>query len=119
MLDENDVSKMFWRESVNTKIYTMNRVQVRKDTSKTTYELWFCHSPTVKYFKNFDSKCYIKRDDGIGKFDGRSDEGMFLGYSLKRKACRCYNQITKTIMESENVRTNEKFKIQERIVDYN
>ena len=37
----------------------------------------------------FTSKCYIKKDDDIGKFDARSDEGMFLGYSLKIKAYRC------------------------------
>ena len=43
MLVENDVSKTFWREDVNTIVYTMNRVQVRKDTNKTPYELWFGH----------------------------------------------------------------------------
>ena len=119
MLVENDVSKIFWREVMNTKIYTMNRVQVRKETNKTPYELWFGHSPTVKYFKIFESKCYIKRDDDIGKFDARSDEGVFLGYSLKIKSYRCYNLRTLTIMKSVNVRINEKFRIQEIIVDYN
>ena len=52
-------------------------------------------------------------------FDDRGDIGTFLGYSLKSKACRCYNIRTKTIMESANVRVDEKFRIQERIVDYN
>ena len=97
----------------------MNIVQIRKDTNKTPYELWFGHSPTVKYLRIFGSKCYIKRGDDIGKFDARSDEGMFLGYSLKSKAYRCYNLRTKTIKESVNVRIDEKFRIQERIVDYN
>ena len=58
----------------------MNIVQVSKGTNKTPYEPWFGHSPTVKYFKKFGSTCYIKRDDDIGKFDAKSDEGMFLGY---------------------------------------
>ena len=58
----------------------MNKVQVKKDTNKTPYELWFGHFPTVKYFIIFGSKCYIKRDDDIGRFDVRSDEGIFLGY---------------------------------------
>ena len=87
----------------------MNRVQVKKDRNKTPYELWFDHSPIVNHFKKFGNKCYIKRDDDIGKFDARSDEGMFIGYSLKRKAYRCYNLRTKTIMESANVRIDEKF----------
>ena len=30
------------------------------------------------------TKCYIKRDDDIGNLDPTSDEGMFLGYSLKK-----------------------------------
>ena len=44
---------------------------------------------------------------------------MFLGYSLKIRAYRCYNFRTKTIVESANVRFDEKFMIQERITDYN
>ena len=84
MLVENDVSKPFWSEVVNTAVYTMNKVQVRKDTNKTPYELWFGHSIIVKYFRIFGGKCYIKRDDDIGKFDARSDEGIFLGHSKER-----------------------------------
>ena len=85
----------------------------------TPYELWFGHSPTIKYFRIFGSKCYIKRDYDVGKFDARSDEGMFLGQSLKSRAYICYNLRTKTIFESANVRFDEKFRIQERVVDYN
>ena len=73
----------FWREAVNTTIYTLNRVQIRKGMEKTPYELWFGYSPSIKYLRIFGSKCYINKDDDIGKFDPRSDEGMFLGYSLK------------------------------------
>ena len=91
MLFENDVSKTFWREVVNTTVYTMNKVQIRKGMRKIPYKLQFGHSPLVKYFRIFGRKFYKKRDDDIGKFDPRSDEGMFLGYSLKSKAYRCFN----------------------------
>ena len=73
----------------------------------------------MKYFRIFWSKCYIKRDDDIGKFDARSDEGMFLGYSLKIKSYRCFIQRTKTIVESANVKVDEKFGVKERMLDYN
>ena len=69
MLAKNDVSMTFWREAMNIQVYTMNRMEVKKDTNKTHYKLWFGYSPTVKYFRIFGSKCYIKRDDDIGKFD--------------------------------------------------
>ena len=45
----------------------------------------------MKYFRIFGSKCYLKRDDDVSKFYVRSDEGIFLGYSLKSKAYRCFN----------------------------
>ena len=85
MLFENNLPKTFWREVVNTIVYTLNRVHIKKCMEKTPYELWFGYSPLVKYFRIFGRKCYIKRDDDVGKFDPRSDEGMFLGYSLKKK----------------------------------
>ena len=78
MLAENEVSKIFWREAMNRVVYTLNRVQVRKDTNKSPYELWFGHSPTIKYFRIFGSKCYIKRDDDIGKFDLEVMKAYFL-----------------------------------------
>ena len=58
---ENNVSKVFWREAVNTTVYTINKVQVQKNSNKTPYELWFGNAPIVKYFRIFGSKCYIKR----------------------------------------------------------
>ena len=39
MLFENDVSKTFWREVVNTIVDTLNKVQIKKGMNKTPYEL--------------------------------------------------------------------------------
>ena len=39
----------------------------------------------------------------ISNFDAKSDEGIFLGYSLNNRAYRVYNKRTQTIMESINV----------------
>lgn len=73
----------------------------------------------MKYFIFFGSKCYIKRDDDIGKFDERSDQGMFLGYPLKSKSYRCFKKITKNIVKCENVKVDENFGIKKRILHYN
>ena len=86
---------------MNTTIYTINKVQIKADTNTTPYELWFGHAPSIKYFRIFGRKCYIKRDDDIRKFDPRSDEGILLGYSLKRKEYICYNKRTNTIVENK------------------
>ena len=49
-------------------------------------------------------KYYILNDgENPGKFDAKSDEGIFLGYSTNSQAYRVYNKRTKMVMESINV----------------
>jgi hypothetical protein len=43
----------------------------------------------------------------LGKFDSRDDEGIFLGYSSRSKAYRCYNKALGKIVESANVKVDE------------
>ena len=43
----------------------------------------------------------------MSKFDSHVDEGIFVGYSRKRKAYRCYNLRRKQIVESINVTFDE------------
>lgn len=78
---EGKVVHKYLREAVNTTIYTINIIQLRRGANKTLYELWFGNVPIVKYFRIFGRMCYIKRDKAIGKFDARRDEGIFLSYS--------------------------------------
>ena len=76
---EKNVALKYWREAISTTVYTLNHVQVKKGTYSTPFELWYGYPPNVKYFKIFGSKWYILRDDRNGKFDAKSDEGIFLG----------------------------------------
>ena len=58
----------------------------------------------MKYFRIFGSKCYILNDkENLGKFDAKSVEGIFLGYSTNSRVYRVYNKCTKMVMESINV----------------
>ena len=107
LMMENNVAKKYQREVVSTTIYTLNRVQVKKGTNLTPFELWYRHSPNMKYFNVFGSKCYILKDDRNGKFDGKSDEEIFLGYSTRSKAYKCLNVNTNKIVESVNVNFDE------------
>ena len=62
----------------------------------------------MKYFRVFGSKCYILNDqENLEKFDAKSDEGIFLGYSTSSWAYKVYNKRTKTVMESINVKIND------------
>jgi hypothetical protein len=56
----------------------------------------------------FENKCYIKREDGrMGKFDSHVDKGVLIGYSITRKAYKCYNPILNKFVESINVTIDE------------
>ena len=60
-----------------------------------------------KYYKVFGRRCYIRRDDvDFEKIDSTNDEGIFLGYSYKRKSYRFYNLRLNKITKSENIRVD-------------
>jgi hypothetical protein len=104
MIHSKNLAQHFWGEAVNTACHIINRVYLRPETNKTPYEIWRGKKPTMKYFKTFGSKCYILRDrENLGKFDTKSDEGIFLGYSTNSRAYRVFNKRTETVMESINV----------------
>ncbi|XP_022890228.1 uncharacterized protein LOC111405526 [Olea europaea var. sylvestris] len=77
---------------------------------KTPYEIWKGKKPTVKYFREFGSKCYILRDrENLDKFDSKSDDGIFLGYSKNSRAYRVHNLCTQSVLESINVVIDDAF----------
>ncbi|GJZ51244.1 retrovirus-related pol polyprotein from transposon TNT 1-94 [Tanacetum coccineum] len=45
----------------------------------------------------------ITGKDNLGKFDGKSDEGFFVGYSLSSKAFRVYNTRTRKVQENLHI----------------
>ena len=93
---------------MNTSRHIGNRIFFRAGTKKTAYEVWNGKKPRVKYFRVFGSKCYILNDrENLGKFDTKSDEGIFLGYSTTSRAYRVFNKRTKTVMESINVEIDD------------
>ena len=104
---EKNIAIKNWKEAISTTIHTLNRVQLKKDTFKTPYELWYCYKPNVSYLKVFGSKCYILKESRKGKFDANGDEGIFLGYSSKSKAYRCLNFSTHKVIESAHVKVDE------------
>ena len=66
----------------------------------------------VKHFKLFGCKCYILKESRNGKFDAKSDEGIFLGYSTRRKAYECLNANTNKFVESANIKFDELVEVQ-------
>lgn len=83
MLDESKVSEKFWADAVSTACYVLNRAVIRPILMKTPYELYKGRKPNISHLRVFGCKCFIHNNgkDNLGKFDAKSDEGNFLGYS--------------------------------------
>jgi hypothetical protein len=104
ILNEHNLPQYFWAEAVNTACYVINRTIIRNTLNKTPYELWNNRKPNIGYFKVFGCKCFVLNDrDNLGKFDAKSDEGIFLGYSSNSKAYRVFNKRTMVVDESMHV----------------
>jgi hypothetical protein len=84
MIEKNFAIK-YRKEAISTTIHTLNQVQLKKDSNRTPYELWYGYKPNIYYFKVFGSKCSILQETSKGKFYVKSDEIIFLGYSNKKK----------------------------------
>nr|GEU40753.1 hypothetical protein [Tanacetum cinerariifolium] len=73
------------KEVVNTACYVLNRGLVTKPHNKTPYEPIRGRPPLIDFMKPFGCPVTIlNTSDNIGKFEGKADEGYFVGYSVVR-----------------------------------
>ncbi|GKC31676.1 hypothetical protein Tco_1038970 [Tanacetum coccineum] len=64
-------------------------VLVTKPHNKTPYEPFLGRKPALGFMRSFGCPATILNTiDHLGKFDGKDDEGFFVGYSINNKAFR-------------------------------
>nr|GEZ55496.1 hypothetical protein [Tanacetum cinerariifolium] len=105
MLADSLLPIPFWDEAVNTACYVQNRVLVTKPHNKTPYELLLGRKPSIGFMRPFGCLVTILNTlNPLGKFDGRADEGVLVGYSVNSKAFRVFN--SRTRIEQETLHVN-------------
>ncbi|GJV35615.1 putative ribonuclease H-like domain-containing protein [Tanacetum coccineum] len=93
---------------VNTTCYVQNRVLVIKPHNKTPYELFLGRKPALGFMRPFGCPVTILNTiDHLGKFDGKADEGFFVGYLINSKAYRVFNNRTRIVKENIHVQFSE------------
>nr|GEU31932.1 ribonuclease H-like domain, reverse transcriptase, RNA-dependent DNA polymerase [Tanacetum cinerariifolium] len=93
-------------EAVNTACYVQNRVLVIKPHNKTPYELFLGRKHVLSFMRPFGCPVTILNTiDHLSKFDGKADEGFFIGYSTNSKAFRVFNSRTRIVKENVYVVT--------------
>ncbi|GJS61239.1 retrovirus-related pol polyprotein from transposon TNT 1-94 [Tanacetum coccineum] len=101
MLVDSRLPITFWAEAVNTACYVLNRVLVTKPHNKTPYELIRGRPPLIEFMKPFGCHVTILNTrDHLGKFDGKANEGYFVGYYVVSKAIRIFD--TDSLTKSMN-----------------
>jgi len=86
----------------------LNKANVRVNSDQNPYEVFHGKPPTIKHFRVFRSKCFIKRtNEKLGKFELRADKGIVLCYSSRSKGCKCYNKRLRKIVECIDIVIDE------------
>lgn len=104
MLFDSQLCKKIWAEAVMTAAYIINRSPCRMIDGKSPEEAWTGRKPNLQRLRVYGYKCQVhvpkqKRH----KFDSKSEECIFLGYSSESEAYRLYNPITRKILISRDV----------------
>ncbi|GJV33381.1 ribonuclease H-like domain-containing protein [Tanacetum coccineum] len=108
MLADSKLPTTFWAEAVNTACYVQNRVLVIKPHNKTPYELFIGRKHDLSFMRLFGCPVTILNTiNHLGKFNGKADEGFFIGYSTSSKAFRVFNSRTRIVEENLHVQFSE------------
>nr|GEV41755.1 retrovirus-related Pol polyprotein from transposon TNT 1-94 [Tanacetum cinerariifolium] len=108
MLADSKLPTIFWAEAVNTACYVQNIVLVVKPHNKTPYELFHGRTPTLSFMRPFMyPDTILNTIDHLGKFDGKADEGFFVGYPFNSKAFGVFNNRTTIVEENLHIRFSE------------
>nr|GEU84571.1 hypothetical protein [Tanacetum cinerariifolium] len=83
MLAEFKLPTTFWAKVVNTACYVQNKALVVKPHNKTPYDLFRGRTPALSFMRPFGCHVTILNTlDHLDMFDGKADEGYFVGYSM-------------------------------------
>ncbi|GJZ51242.1 retrovirus-related pol polyprotein from transposon TNT 1-94 [Tanacetum coccineum] len=105
MLADSKLPTTFWAEAVNTACYVQNRVLVIKPHNKTPLELFLGRKPALNFMRPFGCPVTILNTIyHLGKFNGKGDEGFFVGYSTNSKAFTVFNGRTRIVEENLHVK---------------
>ena len=70
MIQGRNIPQTYWEEEVHTIVHILNKYHLRPNCDKTPYELWHGKPTSIKHFRVFGNKRFIKNnDENLGKCD--------------------------------------------------
>ncbi|GJX93572.1 putative ribonuclease H-like domain-containing protein [Tanacetum coccineum] len=97
-------SKGIKREYSNARTPTSKMELLKERIGLLLRQLELCRPPIISFMRPFGCPVSILNTlDHLGKFDGKADEGVLVGYSISSKAFRVYNHRTRKVEENLHV----------------
>lgn len=104
MLFDADLSKEFWAEAVNTAVYLINRSPARGLNGRTRNEIYSGNVPDLCHLRVFGCRAMVHvPKPNRRKWDPKSRELIFVGYSPETKGYRFIDPVTKNLVKSRDV----------------
>jgi len=78
---------------------------IRPLLNRTPYEFLKGRKPNIRHLRVFRCKCFVHNNgmEPSGKFDPRSGEAIFIGYSSHSTAYKVFNKKTLSVEESAHI----------------
>ncbi|PKU73457.1 Retrovirus-related Pol polyprotein from transposon TNT 1-94 [Dendrobium catenatum] len=109
LLHNAHLPNLFWAEATLTANYLINRLPTKACHFKIPYQILHKKLPDYSHLRIFGCLCYPwLKPLTTNKFQPRSQDCLFLGYSSSQKGYRCYNLQTHKIHISRHVVFHEK-----------
>uniref|UniRef100_A0A5S6QGT0 Integrase catalytic domain-containing protein n=1 Tax=Trichuris muris TaxID=70415 RepID=A0A5S6QGT0_TRIMR len=104
MLIDAGLSLDLWAEAVGTANYLRNRCPTKALRDMTPQEAWSGRKPNLAHLKIFGCLAMVHIPDRRRrKWDAKSEERIFVGYSETSKGYRTINRITKKLTVAKDV----------------
>jgi hypothetical protein len=91
----------------STACYISNRIFLRSLLNLTPFELHFGRQSSGSHLRPFGCKCFILKHGNLDKFEYRSSDGIFLGYTPHIRSYTMLNLETNIVVESCDVTFDE------------
>ncbi|KAL0734174.1 hypothetical protein Bca4012_010384 [Brassica carinata] len=105
MMFQANVPKRFWSDAVVTACYLINRTPTLVLHGKSPFEVLNKYKPVLTHLKVFGCLCYVMVPGELrNKLEAKSTKAMFIGYSSSQKGYKCYDEDTRRVMVSREVK---------------
>jgi hypothetical protein len=108
MIKAKNFSNQYWGEALACSIYILNLSPMSSVKNQVPEESWSGMKSSISHFKVFGCVAYVDVPEEIRrKIYDRSEKCIFVGYSEQSKEYRLYNNITKKLIVTRDVKFQE------------